>query len=204
MKPLDSIQESLIEFFKQNTQEEWLTLREISSAIWVKHPQTTLNKLNQLVQLWYFVKDRYWYRLIKEEIVPEENDIFYLPVYWFAQCGNKGSAIVNEYSQEKMPVTMALIGTKNIGGCFFVRAKGNSMEPKIQDGDLVLIKQQDHYDINEYVFIMHNDLPKLKRIIKKDGQLMLESINRFFDDITIESYDQTKVVGAVKRVIKSL
>lgn len=78
------------------------------------------------------------------------------------------------------------------------------MEPKIQDGDLVLIKQQDHYDINEYIFVIHNELPKLKRIIKKDGQLALESVNRFFDDISIEVYDQTKVIGAVKRVIKSL
>jgi phage repressor protein C with HTH and peptisase S24 domain len=77
------------------------------------------------------------------------------------------------------------------------------MEPKIQDGDLVLIRQQDHYDINDYIFVIHNDLPKLKKIIKKDSQIMLESVNRFFDDVTIEPYDQTKVIGSVKRVIKS-
>ena len=204
MKPLDIVQQALIEFFKKNTHEEWLTLREISTAIGVKHPQTTLNKLNQLVQLWYFTKDGHGYRLIKEEITPEKNDILYIPIYGFAQCGNKWSAIVNEYSQEKMPVTTAMVWSKNIGSCFFVRAKGNSMEPKIQDGDLVLIKQQDHYDINEYIFVIHNELPKLKRIIKKDGQLALESVNRFFDDISIEPYDQTKVIWAVKRVIKSL
>lgn len=204
MKSLDPVQQSLIDFFKKNTHEEWLTLREISNAIGVKHPQTTLNKLNQLVQLGYFTKDAHGYRLIREEITPTENDVFYLPVYGFAQCGNKWSAIINEYSQEKMPVTMALVGTKNIGSCFFVRAKWNSMEPKIQDGDLVLIRQQDHYDINEYIFVIHNELPKLKRIIKKDGQLALESVNRFFDNISIEPYDQTKVIGSVKRVIKSL
>lgn len=204
MKSLDTVQQALIQFFKQNTNEEWLTLREISTAIGVKHPQTTLNKLNQLVQLWYFTKDTHGYRLIREEVLPKENDILYIPIYGFAQCGNKWSAIVNEYSQEKMPVTTAMVWSKNIGSCFFVRAKGNSMEPKIQDGDLVLIKQQEHYDINEYIFVIHNELPKLKRIIKKDGQLALESVNRFFDDINIEPYDQTKVIGAVKRVIKSL
>lgn len=204
MRSLDKVQKSLIDFFKKNTNEEWLTLREISTAIGVKHPQTTLNKLNQLVQLWYFIKDAHGYRLIKEEITPTENDILYIPIYGFAQCGNKGTAIVNEYSQEKMPVTWAMVGTKDLGNCFFVRAKGNSMEPKIQDGDLVLIKQQNHYDINEYIFVIHNELPKLKRIIKKDWLLMLESVNRFFDDLTIEPYDQTKVIGSVKRVIKSL
>jgi len=78
------------------------------------------------------------------------------------------------------------------------------MEPKIQDGDLVLIRQQDNYDLNDYVFVMHNDMPKLKRIIIKNGNFMLESINRFFDEVEIQEYDQTKVIGVVKRIIKSL
>jgi phage repressor protein C with HTH and peptisase S24 domain len=41
------------------------------------------------------------------------------------------------------------------------------MEPKIQDGDLVLIRQQASYDPNDFVFIVHNELPKLKKICKR-------------------------------------
>jgi SOS-response transcriptional repressor LexA len=44
----------------------------------------------------------------------------------------------------------------------------------------------------------------LKRIIKKDGKYMLESINRFFDDVEISPYDDTKVIGVVKKIIKSM
>jgi len=87
-----------------------------------------------------------------------------------------------------------MLGIKEPSRCFFVRAKGNSMEPKIQDGDLVLIQQQDDYDINDYVFIVHNDLPKLKKIIKQDDKRCLESVNRFFDKIEISKYDDAKVV----------
>jgi hypothetical protein len=57
-----------------------------------------------------------------------------------------------------------------------------------------LIKQQDSYDINDYVFVLHNDLPKLKKIIKKDGKRMLESVNRFFDNIEVTKYDEAKVI----------
>jgi repressor LexA len=203
MRKIDQIQQKLIDFFKQNTHEEWLTLREISTAIHVKHPQTTLNKLNQLVQMGFFVKEPQGYRLIKDNAQQDTNEVFYLPVYGFAQCGNQGKTIVNEYSQEKIPVTFAFVGISDIQNCFFMRAKGNSMEPKIQNGDLVLVKQQEYYDPYDYVLIVHNKLPKLKKIIQQDGKIRLESINRFFDKIEIDPYDDSKVIGVVKKVIKN-
>lgn len=201
---LDAIQKALIAFFKKNTQEEGLTLREIANEIGAKHPQTVLNKLNQLVLKGYFVKDEKWYRLIRESIVDKMNDIIQLPIYGFAQCWHQGKNITDEYSQENIPVTMAMMGIGSIQNCFFVRAKGNSMEPKIQDGDLVLIRQQDHYDEHDYVLVVHNQLAKLKKIIKKDDKLYLESVNRFFDNVEIEKYDETNIIGVVKKIIKNM
>ena len=201
---LDDLQRRLIAFFKQNTNQEGLTLREIANEVWATHPQTVLNKLNQLVLKGYFVKDDRWYRLIREEVWKRNDDIIQLPIYGFAQCGNRGKEIIDEYSQEKIPVTIAFIGTSDIENCFFVRAKGNSMEPKIQDGDLVLIRQQPSYDESDFVFVVHNQLPKLKKIIKQDNKLMLESINRFFDKVEISPYDETKVIGVVKKIIKNM
>ena len=201
---LDDLQRRLIAFFKQNTNQEGLTLREIANEVWATHPQTVLNKLNQLVLKGYFIKDDRWYRLIREEVWKRNDDIIQLPIYGFAQCGNKGKEIIDEYSQEKIPVTIAFIGTSDIENCFFVRAKGNSMEPKIQDGDLVLIRQQPSYDESDFVFVVHNQLPKLKKIIKQDNKLILESINRFFDKVEVSPYDETKVIGVVKKIIKNM
>ena len=201
---LDDLQRRLIAFFKQNTDQEGLTLREIANEVWATHPQTVLNKLNQLVLKGYFIKDDHGYRLIREEVWKRNDDIIQLPIYGFAQCGNKGKEIIDEYSQEKIPVTISFIGTSDIENCFFVRAKGNSMEPKIQDGDLVLIRQQPSYDESDFVFVVHNQLPKLKKIIKQDNKLMLESINRFFDKVEISPYDETKVIGVVKKIIKNM
>ncbi len=201
---LDDIQRALIAFFKKNTQEEGITLREIASAIWVSHPQTVLNKLNQLVIKWYFIKDSNWYRLIRESIQSKFDDIIQIPVFGFAQCGNKGKAVIDEYSQEKIPVTLAFIGTNDVQNSFFVRAKWNSMEPKIQDGDLVLIRQQPNYDPNDFVFIVHNELPKLKKVVKQEDNFYLESINRFFDKVELSKYDESKVIWVVKKIIKSM
>ena len=204
MTKLDELQKRLIAFFKQNTEQEGLTLREIANEVGASHPQTVLNKLNQLVFKGYFIKDEHGYRLLREEVWNKFDDIVQLPIYGFAQCGNKGKQIIDEYSQEKMPVTVAFVGTSDLENCFFVRAKGNSMEPKIQDGDLVLIRQQPSYDESDFVFVVHNQLPKLKKIIKQENKFMLESINRFFNKVEISPYDETKVIWVVKKIIKSM
>jgi len=78
------------------------------------------------------------------------------------------------------------------------------MEPKIQDGDLVLIRQQSSYERNDYVFVIHNQLPKLKKILKKDDKIYLESVNRFFDKLEVDKYDEAKIIGVVKKIIKSM
>lgn len=201
---LDDIQRALIAFFKKNTTGEWVTLREIASAIWANHPQTVLNKLNQLVLKWYFIKNSSWYKLVRESIQSKFDDIVQIPIFGFAQCGHQWKAVIDEYSQEKMPVTLAFIGTSDVQNSFFVRAKWNSMEPKIQDGDLVLIRQQEQYDPSDFVFVVHNELPKLKKIVKQENNFYLESVNRFFDKVELSKYDDTKIIWVVKKVIKNM
>lgn len=67
-----------------------------------------------------------------------------------------------------------------------------------------MIRQQPSYDESDFVFVVHNQLPKLKKIIKQDNKLMLESINRFFDKVEVSAYDETKVIGVVKKIIKNM
>ncbi len=199
-KDLDPTQEKLIEFYKSHDWEDWYTLREIATEIWANHPQTILNKLNQLVKKWYLIREGSWFRLVKDFI----KDLFYLPVYWFAQCWHEWQNIINQYSQEKIPVTFWLLWTNDLNWCFFVRAKWDSMEPKIHDWDLVLIRQQEKYDIDNYVLIVHNDLAKLKKIKEKDNKKYLVSVNKNYDDVEIDEYDDTKIVWTIKRIISSL
>jgi predicted transcriptional regulator len=80
-KELDAVQKALINFFKKNRNEEGLTLREIATHIGVSHPQTVLNKLNQLVLKGYFLKEGKGFRLIRESVTDKNSDIIQLNIY---------------------------------------------------------------------------------------------------------------------------
>jgi len=51
------------------------------------------------------------------------------------------------------------------------------MEPKIEAGDLLIIKQQNTFFENNIVLITHNKEAKIKQIKKKDDIFFLHSLN---------------------------
>lgn len=82
---------------------------------------------------------------------------------------------------------------------FAITIKGNSMEPVYQDGDVVLVKQQDTVDIGEIgIFLVEGS-----GYIKKFGGDRLISLNAEYDDILFKEHDPDsircfgKVIGRV-------
>lgn len=198
-KELDDIQISILEYLDWiDERNAWLTLRDIAWELWIKHPQTVLNKINQLISKGYLSKVNSTYKVLKKI----NKDLFYIPVYWLAQCWNLWTALLNSYSQEKIPVTFSFIWTADVENCFFVRAKWASMEPKIFDWDLVLINQQSHFQDWYYVLVEHNWLAKLKKIVKKWVRFFLVSVNKDFDSVEIDEFEESRVIWVIKKIIR--
>lgn len=74
---------------------------------------------------------------------------------------------------------------------FCVRVTGRSMEPKIMDGDIILIRTQPAVDIHEIgLFIINNH-----GYVKKQGPDRLISINPNYEDVYINEFDEIRCCG---------
>lgn len=69
------------------------------------------------------------------------------------------------------------------GDFFGLRVKGNSMEPRIREGDVVIVRKQDDADTGDTAVVMVNgDSATVKRIKKEpDGSLVLIPNNPAYD-----------------------
>lgn len=86
---------------------------------------------------------------------------------------------------------------------FFLRVKGDSMYPEIQEGDLVLVRQQSDVESGEIaVVIVNGDEGIVKKVVKKDNAIVLYSINPVYEPIIITNPDELIIVGKVKRVVR--
>ena len=90
---------------------------------------------------------------------------------------------------------------------FCINVKGNSMSPKIEDGDIIQICKQDSIDSGKIGVVLIDGTDALvKQIWIGDKGITLHSFNPFYPDMVFDpsEADHVKVVGVVKKIIKTL
>lgn len=90
---------------------------------------------------------------------------------------------------------------------FWLEVKGDSMEPTIQEGDLVLVQEQDTLDSDCFaVVIVDNEDGLVKKVSIDSGKVVLFSINPYYPPRTFEKEDMNRIriVGKVVEVKRRL
>lgn len=103
----------------------------------------------------------------------------WIPVYGHIAAGIPISAIEDIIGQEEISEEMAMHGEY-----IALQIKGDSMEPKISNGDVVIIRLQENIESGEIaaVYVNGNDVT-LKKIKKEDNGLWLIGTNPSFTPI---------------------
>jgi len=200
MSELEKTYQNILNFLKENEGNENLSIKSIQDKVGLDHPQKVIHRLQQLEKKGYLRRQDDWTYKVFENPV---KDTIELPVYWSALCWNKWSAVVEEYTSDKIKFSSSFLWVSDEENYFFVRAKGDSMEPQIKDWDLLLIRKRDWW-FSEWdkLFITHEGKPKIKKIIKSGWKNFLVSLNKGYEDLEILPTDDTGIVGVVKKVIK--
>ncbi|MCL2798514.1 MAG: XRE family transcriptional regulator [Firmicutes bacterium] len=83
-----------------------------------------------------------------------------------------------------------------VGVEFGIRIQGDSMEPRISDGEIVYVKRQPAVEIGEIGIFIYNGEAYCKKLAYRDNYYYLRSLNSEYEDIPISS-DDIYCVGKV-------
>jgi len=88
------------------------------------------------------------------------------------------------------------------GSFFGLKIKGDSMEPRIYDGDVVIVRQQEDAENGDIVIAMVNgDDATCKRLVKYSGGISLISLNSKYEPMMFTDQDinnmPVKIIGKV-------
>ena len=120
-----------------------------------------------------------------------------IPVLGDVAAGIPIDAIEDVVEWEEIPAELA-----EQGQFFGLRIKGDSMEPRICEGDVVIVKKQEDADTGDIVIACVNgDSATCKRLIKYPDQIVLMPLNNKYDPIifTMEDVKNTPltIIGKV-------
>ncbi len=97
-----------------------------------------------------------------------------------------GSGTVNPYEVQSRRMSEGPVDLKYKGSLFF-EVRGNSMEPRWEDGDLVLVNPKLKPKNGDYgVVCWDQEDGALKKVFFKQGKLILQSINPVYQAIFVE------------------
>ena len=120
-----------------------------------------------------------------------------VPVLGRVACGLP--ILAEENIEEYVSLPVSLFGK---GEFYILRAKGESMiDAGIDDGDLVLVRQQNTAEYNQIVVALIEDEATLKRYRPEADRVILHAENPEFEDIIVDS---CAIQGVAVKVIKDL
>lgn len=196
-------QEALLNLLeKRSGNLEDLSLRDIGEEIGVEdRPQVIAHHLYQLENKGYIRRTAPNKRIFEVLREPAKGVMFIDLYRTTAQCGPDGP-FGDDMVIDQIPISSKTFGITDPSDYFFVKARGDSMEPTIHEGDLVLARKQDDIESGQMAVLVHNGMPKIKRILKFNNQYFLDSVNSKHEMKEVVTDDEFRICGRVKGVLK--
>lgn len=113
-------------------------------------------------------------------------------------CAGNGTV-----AQEELIGHEAVESKYGTGEYFYLQVKGNSMSPKIDSGDIVLVKRQDYVEKGELAIVIVDDEDgAVKKVEYDDNRIKLISFNLYYPE-RVFANDEMSRVKIIGKVIES-
>ena len=99
-----------------------------------------------------------------------------------------------------------LIGNKKY---FALKVKGDSMMPKFQEGDVLIVRQQDDCENGAYAIVAVNgNDATFKKVIKRENGIILQPLNTIYEPIIFDKKQietlPVRILGVVVEIRRSI
>lgn len=180
MKKLHPTQQKLLELLKSTTDTPY-TIRELQAELGASSTSVVYHHIFQLEKKGLIRRNPSNpsdYQIISDNA----GSLVYINLYGNAQCGPEGR-LLDGNPTDRIPLSPKMVGIP-AESAFLVRARGDSMEPRIYEGDLVLARKANFAAAGDVVVCVHNEEVLIKKFIIKENTVFLKSLNPAYKQFT--------------------
>lgn len=202
MKEITPQQKKILELIKQSIEVDSFapTVRELVKELGVKSPRTISYHLSKLEKAGYINRTNDSSRNIvlttsdQGQPMPE---VVKIPLVGWTTGGQP--MLAEENVLDWLPISSQFL--KEGREVFLLKVKGNSMAPKIEDNDIVIVKKQHIAEPQDTVVALIGDDTTIKKYLPREDHIVLQPTNPDHEPIIVfpeEVRIQGRVVGIIK------
>ena len=195
----------VVELVKKLTEEQNMSMSELGRRVGIAKSaisryfngtrELPLNKIGDFASVLHTTPDY----LLGIDYEPPKPQGLKIPVLGTVAAGIPISAVEDILDYEEVPQAW-----ESQGEFFALKIKGDSMEPRMESGDVVIVKQQPDANSGDTVIVLVNgDDATCKRLQKTDNGIMLVSTNPKYPPMFYSNEEiQTKPVVILGKVVE--
>jgi repressor LexA len=198
-KELHPVQKRLLELLAKH-QDDPLTVREIQEKLGLSSPGHVAYHIQQIEKKGLLHRNPDDPRDYTVQQSSPTKNLIWINQYGLARCGPKGTILSNPI--DRIPIPTRLI-TFPSAEAFLVQAKGDSMAPKIVEGDIVICQKSVEVPDGTVAVCVNEGEAIIKKVRKEKThrRVTLISLNEAYDPFFAS--DDFRIVGQVKGVIST-
>jgi repressor LexA len=133
----------------------------------------------------------------------QDNGLYYLPLYSGAKCGPQGT-LISDFDTTEIPIP-SLILNFDVSNALAMKTSGDSMEPKIPEGAIVIVnRNENNYENHKTFLVIHENKPLVKNLsYDNKGYYILSSYNPHYQPF-MASKNEISIVGKVRAIISHI
>lgn len=173
-----------------------LGIRETTFSDWVNAKSYPRIDKIELLAKYFGVKKS---DLIERPASNKVSNAIRIPVLGSVPAGIPLAAIEEILDYEEIPESMASLGTY-----FGLKIKGHSMEPLINDEDIVIVRQESDIESGDIAIVMVNgDEATCKKVVKHVSGISLVPLNPAYDPMFFPNEEiESKPVRIIGKVVE--
>lgn len=195
----------VVELVKKLTEEQNMSMSELSRRVGIAKSaisryfngtrELPLNKIGDFASVLHTTPDY----LLGIDYEPPKPQGLQIPVLGTVAAGIPISAVEDILDYEEVPQSW-----ESQGEFFALKIKGDSMEPRMESGDVVIVRQQSDANSGDTVIVLVNgDDATCKKLQKTDNGIMLVSTNPKYPPMFYSNEEiSTKPVVILGKVVE--
>ncbi|MCG2689348.1 hypothetical protein L6255_02820 [Candidatus Parcubacteria bacterium] len=172
-----------------------LSMSNMAEELGFESPNAIFYHIKNLENLGLIVRDAAGKVIRVNSLEEASGAVSFLPLLGSARCGPPLEQVIANFTKKMLPIPLHLLGKNSKKQLYLITAVGDSMFPRIQDGDIIIFEPNPSPPLGSVVVARTSEGTTVKRYKETKTQIVLEPENPKYQPLIFGKNDRDEILN---------